>query len=92
MVSKEKRQLYNKRYYAKKMARNTSELNEPTSELNDSQIVPVDEMKINMNTQPHYIVQLFFRMFHFIRINVFSRVVKWFMPLRRLGGSSYPPR
>ncbi len=78
MVSKEKRQLYNKRYYAKKtlhtfialntIDEKTDETTEPlTSDLNkDNDIKHVYE--------PHILERLFFRVFYIIQFNF----TKWF--------------
>jgi hypothetical protein len=83
MVSKQKRQQYNRRYYSKKtMDRlkaidTIEEINETETEEDEPLLViNVDDIKHIHEYEPHILMRLFFRVFYIIRF----KFITWFKP------------
>ena len=62
MVSKEKRQKYNRKYYLKQK--------DVLDTIDEKPEEHVDEMKQIVNAKPHILMGLFFHLFHFIKIGI----------------------
>lgn len=78
MVNKQKRQLYNRRYYAKKTQQNLlqlatiDEINSPI-EIDETH---VSEIKQIIEYKPHIFMVFFVHLFNFLKFKVF----KWLKP------------